>query len=24
VLQGALVTLDPKKSKLKNYVLVNG
>ena len=24
VLQGALVTLDPKKKKVKNYVLVNG
>lgn len=24
VLQGALVTLDPKKHKVKNYVLVNG
>jgi uncharacterized protein len=24
VLQGALVTLDEKKNKVKNYVLVNG
>jgi hypothetical protein len=24
VLQGALVTLDSKKAKVKNYVLVNG
>lgn len=24
ILQGALVTLDPKKGKVKNYVLVNG
>ena len=24
VLQGALVVLDPKKRKVKNYVLVNG
>jgi Icc-related predicted phosphoesterase len=24
VLQGALVVLDPKKHKVKNYVLVNG
>jgi uncharacterized protein len=24
VLQGALVTLDPKKAKVKNYLLVNG
>ena len=24
VLQGALVTLDPKKAKIRNYVLVNG
>jgi len=24
VLQGALVTLDPKKAKIINYVLVNG
>ena len=24
VLQGALITLDPKKKKVKNYVLVNG
>jgi Icc-related predicted phosphoesterase len=24
VLQGALITLDPKKRKVKNYVLVNG
>ena len=24
VLQGALITLDPKKHKVKSYVLVNG
>jgi len=24
VLQGALVTLDARKAKIKNYVLVNG